>query len=281
MVDVTQPLGQRLGTARSLSFSMAPATDDASPTTKETGDDLSPMKELPAAADQQSAGVSGAGPPGGAATSSKIGVYLRVRPATQAERSAGEQSCIGESGGQFISFKPPRQNEAAHSSANRVTSETYYFDTVFGGSATQTDIYDGAAKRLVSDLADGRSGLIFAFGITNAGKTHTVHGSESQPGLLPRAMEQLFETGASDGEQQLSMSYMEIYNDNVFDLLAEQTGKAAQQRKRPCLQLKEDERGNVFVKVMLPAILPIGAKLVLSTPIEKGCSRVTAPPIAM
>eukprot|EP01051_Picozoa_sp_SAG22_P007061 SAG22_NODE_485_length_9905_cov_35.562003_2_plen_1142_part_00 len=247
---------------------------------KQTGDDLlmppPPPPPPPPAAAPGTAPVRAASVPeaaeAAAAAGKKISVCLRIRPPTQAEQAAGEVSCIGQvaavGGSQSaVTFNPPRSaatDAAPHSSAHRVTSETYHFDTVFDGSAGQDDVYDRAAKRLVGDLTEGKSGLIFAFGITNAGKTHTVHGSDDDPGLLPRAIEQLFDTRLSD-EHALSMSYMEVYNDNVFDLLCGQphgdaagagaAGKASRSSKRVALQLKEDERGRVFVKGLSSAPL--------------------------
>ena len=64
-----------------------------------------------------------------------------------------------------------------------MVSETYYFDSVFPEETTQAALYKGAVAPLVEGLRAGRSALIFAFGITNVGKTHTVIGPPADPGL--------------------------------------------------------------------------------------------------
>ena len=91
-------------------------------------------------------------------------------------------------------------------------------------------------------------------GMTNAGKTYTVLGPDENPGLLPRALAAIFlrldadrarASTAGGGRPPLSvnLSYLEVYNDNVYDLLAEaaapQAGAHLAEQARPALPIKD------------------------------------------
>ena len=69
----------------------------------------------------------------------------------------------------------------------------------------------------------GYNSTIFAYGQTGSGKTHTMLGSESDPGLARQAVDHIFSTIEESPQRMylLSVSYMEIYNEGVFDLLSE------------------------------------------------------------
>jgi hypothetical protein len=227
--------------ARALSFSVCAVTGEhEEDEANGTGANLSPQ-----------ASAVDAPVPSAAPGQSKIQVCLRLRPPTASELAGGDSSCVGERTEKSITFQPPQKEESsAHSSSNRVISETYYFDSVFPEQTTQAALYEGAVDPLVEGLRAGRSALIFAFGITNAGKTHTVHGPPADPGLLPRALAALLN---GDRPGDISISYTEIYNEQVYDLLATlPTNRPGSLHngavKRPGLQLKEDECGHVFVK---------------------------------
>ncbi len=63
----------------------------------------------------------------------------------------------------------------------------------------------------------GESCVLFAYGITNAGKTHTIQGTPNDAGILPRLVSALLDRLPS--ESQLKLSMFEIYQDKIFDLL--------------------------------------------------------------
>eukprot|EP00948_MAST-09A_sp_MAST-9A-sp1_P000227 g227.t1 len=104
------------------------------------------------------------------------------------------------------------------------------FSQVFGTSTNQSSFYENAARPAVESLLQGNlsHALLFAYGMTNAGKTYTIQGSEKNPGIIPRALEQIFHQdssltqGSSENHDsvKLAVSYLEIYQDSVYDLLA-------------------------------------------------------------
>ena len=61
----------------------------------------------------------------------------------------------------------------------------FTFSRVFPTSTTQQQLYDGVCTPLLDSLMNGGQGLLFAYGMTNAGKTYTIQGSEHNPGVLP------------------------------------------------------------------------------------------------
>ena len=70
----------------------------------------------------------------------------------------------------------------------------FTFSRVFPTSTTQRQIFDGVCAPLLESLMNGGQGLLFAYGMTNAGKTYTIQGSEHNPGVLPRALDNIFST---------------------------------------------------------------------------------------
>ncbi|CAM9887745.1 unnamed protein product, partial [Discosporangium mesarthrocarpum] len=100
------------------------------------------------------------------------------------------------------------------------------FSKVFGPSSAQGDVYQVTTRPLVDDVfTAGANALLFAYGMTNAGKTYTVLGEEgSKGGLIPQSLKDIFERVDTLDEvveerPRVVMSFLEIYNENVYDLL--------------------------------------------------------------
>ncbi|KAI5981227.1 kinesin motor domain-containing protein [Pisolithus orientalis] len=77
---------------------------------------------------------------------------------------------------------------------------------------------------------EGYNAVIFAYGQTASGKTFTLSGNEDQPGIIPRAMKDVFAhiRRTSTREYLLRCSYLEIYNETIYDLLAPPSVAATQ-----------------------------------------------------
>lgn len=97
----------------------------------------------------------------------------------------------------------------------------YGFDRVFGPATTTRHVYDVAAQHVVSGAMEGINGTVFAYGVTSSGKTHTMHGEQKSPGIIPLGVKDVFgiiqETPGR--EFLLRVSYLEIYNEVINDLL--------------------------------------------------------------
>uniref|UniRef100_K3YPK8 Kinesin motor domain-containing protein n=1 Tax=Setaria italica TaxID=4555 RepID=K3YPK8_SETIT len=122
----------------------------------------------------------------------------------------------------------------------------YAYDRVFAPTTTTRHVYDVAAQHVVSGSMEGVNGTIFAYGVTSSGKTHTMHyldilvlliqGDQRSPGIIPLAVKDAFSIiqETLNREFLLRVSYLEIYNEVVHDLL----NPAGQN-----LRIREDPQG--------------------------------------
>ncbi|EGC31353.1 hypothetical protein DICPUDRAFT_40083, partial [Dictyostelium purpureum] len=95
-------------------------------------------------------------------------------------------------------------------------------DYVFGIESNTIDLYNAIAKNIVKSSLYGINGTIFAYGQTSSGKTHTMKGSEQIPGIIGLSVNDIFHYIAEsihDREYLLKVSYLEIYNEEIKDLL--------------------------------------------------------------
>jgi Kinesin motor domain len=139
-----------------------------------------------------------------------------------------------------------RQTTAGSCGANDTSSNKrwFEFDAVFDGTSSQNDVYvgSGAQESIVTELFNGFNTTILAYGQTGAGKTHTMGGTD---GLIPRCCHDLFQTiNTKCDDAIVEMSYLEIYNEEIRDLLAEQPIGAAAKS----LRLRETMNGDVFAE---------------------------------
>ncbi|KAK1293600.1 Kinesin-like protein NACK2 [Acorus calamus] len=116
----------------------------------------------------------------------------------------------------------------------------FEFDWVFGEECTTVEIYEARTKEIVAAAVRGFNGTVFAYGQTNSGKTYTMRGSTDEPGVIPLAVHDLFNSIQEDVDREflLRMSYMEIYNEEINDLLAPEHRK---------LQIHESLERGIFV----------------------------------
>jgi centromeric protein E len=131
----------------------------------------------------------------------------------------------------------------------RVTGRTYFtFDKTFGESSTTREVYNDIAQGIVESVVNGLNGTIFAYGQTSSGKTHTMQGSGTIEdgqgtggGVVHMAARDIFSQISNDPERVflLRVSFIEIYNEEVRDLLYSGNDKV--------LQIREDSARGVFV----------------------------------
>lgn len=116
----------------------------------------------------------------------------------------------------------------------------YAYDRVFGPTTTTRHVYDVAAQHVINGAMEGVNGTIFAYGVTSSGKTHTMHGDQRSPGIIPLAVKDAFSIIQETPSREflLRVSYIEIYNEVVNDLL----NPAGQN-----LRIREDHQG-IFVE---------------------------------
>jgi centromeric protein E len=88
----------------------------------------------------------------------------------------------------------------------------YTLDNVFDSTWTTEAVYQHTTKDLVTKVVGGFNGTVFAYGQTSSGKTHTMRGTTSQPGIVPLAVQDVFDhiSTTQDREYLLRVSYMEV-----------------------------------------------------------------------
>ena len=106
----------------------------------------------------------------------------------------------------------------------------YNFTEIFWTSVTNQVIYEKVCKQSIEELfSQHKNALIFVYGITNSGKTYTVNGNMTTPGILQLSLISLFKEFKKLKENnncwQLGCTYIEIYNEEVFDLLSKERKK--------------------------------------------------------
>ena len=146
-------------------------------------------------------------------------------------------------------FDPPEDNPVQKFSRSvvptgkRVKDQTFGFDRIFDENVTQAEVYEATAKPLLDNVLDGYNATVFAYGATGCGKTHTITGTVQQPGIIFLTMQELFERiseTTDDKVTEVSLSYLEIYNETIRDLLVPGNTKAG-------LMLREDANQVVSV----------------------------------
>ncbi|XP_051759187.1 centromere-associated protein E isoform X2 [Ctenopharyngodon idella] len=165
---------------------------------------------------------------------SAVKVCVRVRPLIKREESESSEP---------VQLFWRADKQAIHQLDDDGTqTKSFSFDRVFSAEESTGQLYQDIAKPLVVSAVEGYNGTIFAYGQTSSGKTFTMMGSEHNPGVIPLAMADVFKTikNCPKKEFLLRVSYMEIYNETVTDLLCESW-------KRKPLEIREGNYKNVYV----------------------------------
>lgn len=119
-------------------------------------------------------------------------------------------------------------------------------DNVFASHDDNGKVYDASAKRLVRRVMEGYHGTVFAYGMTGTGKTFSMQGTTASPGVIPRAITDIFSFIRETPHREflLRASYLEIYNEDVRDLLAPLPADGTEPEK---IKLREDSKRGVYV----------------------------------
>ncbi|KAG2175258.1 hypothetical protein INT44_007746 [Umbelopsis vinacea] len=160
----------------------------------------------------------------------KVKVVCRVRP--------------------FLDHEAPDDSTAVEGSEIKITNQrntneivSFRFSSCHGPEAKQVDIYEQDVQPMIDKVFSGMDSTIFAYGVTGSGKTHTMQGTEDEPGIIPRVAQYLFQRRLDYPKHtvKIHVSYMEIYKELVYDLLIPREGQGAG------LSIREDSSRNIFV----------------------------------
>ncbi|KAL7467488.1 hypothetical protein ACHAXS_007740 [Conticribra weissflogii] len=124
-------------------------------------------------------------------------------------------------------------SQAPHTHPDPDRAATYAFDRVYSPSDSTRRLYEESIRGIIHSVVEGYHGSVFAYGQTNSGKTFTMTGcgkdGQGEEGVVRMAVEEIFrkvqETSLTDGREYLMrVSYLEIYNEQIYDLLALPSG---------------------------------------------------------
>ena len=163
-----------------------------------------------------------------------VKVAIRVRPMNKHEKEQNSKLCV--------EVDTVNNTVAVISDKN---TKTFPFDYVYPMETTQREIYDQVAFPIVDSIFQGYNGTIFAYGQTGCGKTFTMMGIPNDPdlkGIIPNSFSHIFGYIKTEGGEKkflLRCSFVEIYNEEVRDLLGDNKKK---------LDIREDPKKGTFVR---------------------------------
>ncbi|XP_063382671.1 kinesin-like protein Klp61F [Cydia fagiglandana] len=152
-----------------------------------------------------------------------IQVFVRLRPLNQRERDIKSLGVVEVVNGREVVVRQSQQT---------TLTKKFTFDRAFGPNTKQIEVYQQVVSPLIKEVLCGYNCTVFAYGQTGTGKTHTMVGestgdenvnwqNDPMAGIIPRALSQLFdELRISNTEYTVRVSYLELYNEELFDLLS-------------------------------------------------------------
>ncbi|GAA6034686.1 hypothetical protein JCM8097_001119 [Rhodosporidiobolus ruineniae] len=170
-------------------------------------------------------------------------VCVRVRP--PAAKLAASSQVVDE-----VAWDVDRRSGRLQQQAG---GPEYLFDSVVTGSRNE-EVYQEAGRDLVLDAMEGFDAVIFAYGQTASGKTFTLSGNNSNPGIIPQAVSEIFSYIRDHPEKEflLRASYLEIYNETLKDLLDPTAGP---------VKIRQDEQKRFFVHPLREEVVTTEAQV--------------------
>ncbi|XP_074456337.1 chromosome-associated kinesin KIF4A isoform X2 [Larus michahellis] len=165
-----------------------------------------------------------------------VRVALRCRPLVPKETSEGCQMCL--------SFVPGEPQVVVGN------DKSFTYDYVFDPSVEQEEVFNTAVAPLIRGIFKGYNATVLAYGQTGSGKTYSMGGTytasqEHEPnvGVIPRVIKLLFKEKEQrqDWEFVLKVSYLEIYNEDILDLLCPSRERSSQ------ISIREDPKEGIKI----------------------------------
>ena len=176
-----------------------------------------------------------------------IEVYLRIRP-SKSPSGYFHQDEIDEN--QFI-FKIPKQTDDNAIVDNSRSYYSFGFNGILPANSKQDSVFRTVGAPAVKNVLQGFNSTVFAYGQTGSGKTYSITGGPerySDRGIIPRAISMLFaafEQEAGQASFKCFASYLELYNESGYDLLADDSDvEVSRLDDMPKVTMLEDEDGN-------------------------------------
>ena len=154
----------------------------------------------------------------GDSNNEKLLVALRIRPLKNEEISRGYESVATKIDSkvrnemsftyhnikyfvQMVLLASTKAKKVDHLRERRNNERQYVFDVVFGADSSQEEVYTSTTKHLVDNVMAGYNATVFAYGATGGGKTYTMVGTRDNPGIMVRALNDLFEAAGESNRK--------------------------------------------------------------------------------
>ncbi|KAM6429390.1 centromere-associated protein E [Rhynochetos jubatus] len=166
-----------------------------------------------------------------------VTVCVRVRPLIARENAPEEK----------VSLHWKSENNTV---SDVTGAKVFSYDHVFHSGDSSQQLFDSVAVPIIQSAVQGYNGTIFAYGQTASGKTYTMMGNADSVGIIPKAIQHVFKVICEipDREFLLRVSYMEIYNETITDLLCDS-------RKKKPLGIREDVNRNTYVEDLIEEVV--------------------------
>jgi kinesin family member 3B len=159
-----------------------------------------------------------------------IQVVIRCRPLSLKEINSGFEKVV------HMFERDDKGEILVHREGSEDPPKQFTFDRVFDENTSQEDLFEKTARAIVGNVIEGYNGTIFAYGQTGTGKTHTMEG-ETHPkemrGIISRCFETVYNCieGMENSQFLVRASYLEIYKENIRDLLSAKKQKLIMHEK--------------------------------------------------
>ncbi len=129
-------------------------------------------------------------------------MHVRVRPLNELEAEKG--ATWKDENNKIFQVNPV--------SGEPVNESPYVLDNIFGKGWSTQQVYEQTTQALIQKVVGGFNSTVFAYGQTSSGKTHTMRGTEDEPGIIPLAVSEIFDHISRTQEREflLRVSYMEV-----------------------------------------------------------------------
>jgi hypothetical protein len=140
-----------------------------------------------------------------------------------------------------VSLNSLKDRDIRRRYADSLSPQSFVFDHVYGPEITTQEIHNEICRPIVQSVLDGYNGAVFMYGQTTSGKTYTMLGTPDLPGVLPCSVRDVFTAITTDTQNEYNVwaSYLEIYNEQINDLLAPGSTN---------LKIKEDPKHGVRIQ---------------------------------
>lgn len=162
-----------------------------------------------------------------------IKVFIRQRPPVPGDPQENStmigKSIVKKDGGTMavsgIQSVSANQQNLTYFSGISHANHKFAMDRIFTAESNQNEIYNNVARPIVESCLKGYAGLVLAYGPTGSGKTFTMRGRDNEArGIMPRCIEHIL--GAKQSNMEVWASYLQIYCENISDLLRDNVNDA-------------------------------------------------------